>query len=78
MTHWNQRFNFCIACIFRRQNKLSMTKITVLNTEITVVSFEECDYISLTDMVGQKAQAWMHIGEAEEQTANFIIEKGEK
>ena len=31
-----------------------MAKITVENTEITVVSFEDRDYISLTDMAGAK------------------------
>ena len=31
-----------------------MAKINVQNTEITVVSFEERDYISLTDMAGAK------------------------
>ena len=28
-----------------------MAKITVQNTQITVVTINECDYISLTDMV---------------------------
>jgi hypothetical protein len=31
-----------------------MAKITVLNTEITVLSLNEHDYISLTDMANEK------------------------
>ena len=31
-----------------------MAKINVQNTEVTIINFEEKDYISLTDMAGAK------------------------
>ena len=31
-----------------------MAKINVQNTEVTIINFEEKDYISLTDMAGSK------------------------
>ena len=38
----------------RQHDGESMAKINVQNTEITVINFEERDYISLTDMAGAK------------------------
>lgn len=53
----NEQFENLISSIvllYKYHKSVSMAKITVQKTEITIVTFEERDYISLTDMANAK------------------------
>ena len=53
-THFLLRARCFARCHLKNEIQNAMAKIKVQDTEISVVSFEERDYISLTDMANAK------------------------